>query len=601
MNELNANFNAFVNFARAQMAAGNEKAVARLGDQGTFTLGAGRVITAAKAGDANYDAAYKAFRSAAAKAANLDVRNLFMKSMVEIFGSESRIPDSVKAQMTNFGTSKPLTARRIMAINNAVQSLRLAPQVELADQAVKKMGDALAGLKHVDNLPKGFLANARTVVDRAGARIAAARDQFLAGGLTEAKYYAEVGSALKDFYALNNNAAQQTLRAADATMAEAVKGIFDDVGKAISSRMTALKSDLCNRILEPALAKVKGLPVSASLPADWEAKCRALVKNTGLDAAKRVAWLADALENRPAEFKLTNAQHARIAALTQDGGSAELLTKMLSDQIFYDAVQLDKPENRTDDKLAAFENDPNLKSLLTIGLKKGLSTAQICDEFAKILTESLVTMNNKPQGDFKGFSVDGISVQSLREVDGGSLKVNGTEVPPEGTKMKEYVATGYTAKGKGAAYAEQLMDLFDDKHQGMRKVVSFMTGMAEGMSGAVGFVIGNAESNLLEPEKLRPIVSAMTGSIIQSGEKGRDAYSVDVNDKGDVTIKMTKYEEHHVLQLGGIMCGLDADGRPMKLAETRFEMTVTIPNQTDAELNGGMPKFTVTDFKQEQL
>ena len=54
-------------------------------------------------------------RTKDAKAANDEVRELFRKSIAEMFGGEGNIPDSVKDAMLlkDYGSGKPLTARRI--------------------------------------------------------------------------------------------------------------------------------------------------------------------------------------------------------------------------------------------------------------------------------------------------------------------------------------------------------------------------------------------------------------------------------------------------------------------------------------------------------
>lgn len=135
MNDINTSFKAFTDFARAQMAAGNDKAVARFDlNEGSFHLEQTRTISAA-----TDDKAFALFRSDEAKAANVKARDAFMKSVVEIFGSKKNIPKSVMDQMTNFDTSKPLTARRITAISDAIDDFRKADFETLKKSALSKI------------------------------------------------------------------------------------------------------------------------------------------------------------------------------------------------------------------------------------------------------------------------------------------------------------------------------------------------------------------------------------------------------------------------------------------------------------------------------
>lgn len=114
----NATFKAFADFAKTQMDAGNEKAVARTGAGGA-ALG-GRAIVAATT-----DRAFAFTRSQADKSANDIARDLFRQAVVDLFGGEANIPPSVKDALLlkDYGVGKPLTARRIAAVKTAIESL----------------------------------------------------------------------------------------------------------------------------------------------------------------------------------------------------------------------------------------------------------------------------------------------------------------------------------------------------------------------------------------------------------------------------------------------------------------------------------------------
>lgn len=141
----NVQFDSFVDFAQKSMEAGSSKAVARAdavvpGKDGGYAT---RTIVAAP------DKAFKISRSITDKAKNDVARTLFQKSVIDMFGGEDKIPESVKDAMLlkDYGAGKPLTARRIMAVKQAI---------ELAMDPVPKMTHALAleavtsGLQHVN-------------------------------------------------------------------------------------------------------------------------------------------------------------------------------------------------------------------------------------------------------------------------------------------------------------------------------------------------------------------------------------------------------------------------------------------------------------------
>ena len=117
INGYNETFKAFVDFAQAKMAANNKKAVAC----GTLENGAlvGRQITAAEG-----DYVHKRSRTANERAANDNTRDIFKSAIIDMFGGEARIPAAVKKAMLmcDYNKGKPLTARRIIAVKNAIDA-----------------------------------------------------------------------------------------------------------------------------------------------------------------------------------------------------------------------------------------------------------------------------------------------------------------------------------------------------------------------------------------------------------------------------------------------------------------------------------------------
>ena len=103
---INATYKKFVEFAKTK----NEDTVAR--------------FSGMPSGD--YKGALASFmRTSDMKAANEKVRDMFRKTIAGLFGGEKFIPDAVRKsmRMEDFGKGKPLTARRINLVRNAIESL----------------------------------------------------------------------------------------------------------------------------------------------------------------------------------------------------------------------------------------------------------------------------------------------------------------------------------------------------------------------------------------------------------------------------------------------------------------------------------------------
>ena len=102
-----ANFQKFVDFANKAYATKSEGTVAR--------------FSGMPKGD--YQGSFASFwRTSDMKTANDQVRDLFRKTVADMFGGERNIPDIVRDNMKleDFGKGKPLTARRIMLVKSAI-------------------------------------------------------------------------------------------------------------------------------------------------------------------------------------------------------------------------------------------------------------------------------------------------------------------------------------------------------------------------------------------------------------------------------------------------------------------------------------------------
>ena len=105
-----ANFQKFVDFANQAYATKGEDTVVR--------------FSGMPKGD--YKGTFASFmRTADMKAANEQVRDLFRKTVADMFGGEKFIPDIVRDNMKleDFNKGKPLTARRINLVKIAIDTL----------------------------------------------------------------------------------------------------------------------------------------------------------------------------------------------------------------------------------------------------------------------------------------------------------------------------------------------------------------------------------------------------------------------------------------------------------------------------------------------
>lgn len=127
----NAQFNQFVQFAQQ---AGKATTIAKMSDEVQTGPLAGRTIVA-KFGDSVGNIG----RLKGSRDVNNKVRTLFKNTIIEMFGGEDRIPESVRdaMKMADFGKGKPLTARRILAVKTAVDQIAAKAQASIAECKAK--------------------------------------------------------------------------------------------------------------------------------------------------------------------------------------------------------------------------------------------------------------------------------------------------------------------------------------------------------------------------------------------------------------------------------------------------------------------------------
>ena len=110
----------FVDFATERTLACKGKAIAQAGIENT-PIGIREIEAAQSDGIGGFSAI---FRIRNRKDVNNLTRELFKNAVIEVFGGESKIPESVKTamRMQDYGLGKPLTARRIMAVKEAIDN-----------------------------------------------------------------------------------------------------------------------------------------------------------------------------------------------------------------------------------------------------------------------------------------------------------------------------------------------------------------------------------------------------------------------------------------------------------------------------------------------
>ena len=157
--EISAQFTNFAQFAADAIQNGEKGAdtIARL--DAADPLG-GRTITAK-----TDDKIGKWVRSGDLKETNDRVRELFRKTVADMFGGEERIPENVRTAMRleDYGCGKPLSARRISLVKAAVDRVAVC-SAQYAEQAVAKLRGSNVYTRS-DMTEERFAALTKTVQD----------------------------------------------------------------------------------------------------------------------------------------------------------------------------------------------------------------------------------------------------------------------------------------------------------------------------------------------------------------------------------------------------------------------------------------------------
>ena len=134
----NETFKAFTVFATKSLEAGKSKAIARTdGPIGIL----GRTITAAKGDWVGIGVG----RLSSLKDANNAARTMFRKAISDMFGGEKNIPPEVinAMKLADYGKGKPLTARRILAVKDAIDASGVAKERAIAEANQEKFDKSI--------------------------------------------------------------------------------------------------------------------------------------------------------------------------------------------------------------------------------------------------------------------------------------------------------------------------------------------------------------------------------------------------------------------------------------------------------------------------
>ena len=124
INGYNETFRTFAKFAQGEHDAGRHKSIAAAGVK---VLKNHRILAVSTAEN---DEVHKWLRRGAQFSVNDRTRDLFRKSVIDMFGGVAKIPDSVKEAMLleDYDEGKPLTARRILIVKRAIDACGIPRQ-----------------------------------------------------------------------------------------------------------------------------------------------------------------------------------------------------------------------------------------------------------------------------------------------------------------------------------------------------------------------------------------------------------------------------------------------------------------------------------------
>jgi len=277
INAVNEQFSRFVAFAQERFDAGKKRAIATKGDvmaAGGTTLEERKIQVTDKIDWVSLSI----FRSSGAERANNEVRELFRKSVADMFGGENNIPDSVRDAMLmkDYGCGKPLTARRIIAVRDAINALGREnafdktkdPEGKLAEKAFA------AGYTRLDfgrlNTTANLLGKARNIgLDQAMEEVitkGSAANRLMNAGSLHLKSLEAFREGYSRFEHIANGAKRNMEVASACGSADAIRNLSE-----IAQNQVYNFSNL--------LEAAEGLREAANLPEDTLANLKAVVNS----------------------------------------------------------------------------------------------------------------------------------------------------------------------------------------------------------------------------------------------------------------------------------------------------------------------------------
>ena len=352
-----------------------------------------------------------------------------------------------------------------------------------------------------------------------------------------------------------------------------------------------------------------------------------------VDAFKQMAAkLGD--EGERSKVLFSDSQKARLKAVIAEQAGQEAASRLLGRFVGeIEAIRLNDAFGKTmlksewdaksiENLVAHFEKHPGLAKAFALGFKED----RIEDVKADLKNVMAASFDKAMKTAMPNVSTlePGFMPQAIREYNKGYVTFNGKPLR-DGVSGKQFMLAD-TDFRKG--YCEFLEEKFDDRHVQMRRFVSFVCGMADGLSGAIsnGAFTGSPEkpenpgnpdgaglSTRNNPDLVKSpqrncgyYLDECKGNVAAGPRDERDNYDIRIDEKtGDVTIKFTHYETnclaYYMDDKNNTVALAKADKSFPEIATTRFEVTMVIKNAPDTELKDSAPEFKITDIKQKVI
>ena len=349
------------------------------------------------------------------------------------------------------------------------------------------------------------------------------------------------------------------------------------------------------------------------IPAEFAARMKDYIAASPLQALENIDKFCGRLaKHGDAALHFDDGQKARFKKLLADAMGAErtetALPKIVEEleNAFYaeglrDGMHGgDVLKGRPETMLRHLESHPEIVKSMVVGFDMG----KVADIKAAIKAEmdaDLLAVGAASNTTMTSLA-SGMMPQGVREYHTGYVTFNGQPIPIAKTDKQFMLADNVERRG----YAEFLEEKFPEGRRKMRQTVSFVCGMALGLSGAIENLFGNGRPGYDKILLGAPRTRAMNhGAFLDTGSLDvRDNYDITEDEEGNVTIKLTHYATTGITTLtmdNEAIPLAKIDGAKPKLSEAKMTATVKITNASDAELGNAMPHFEVTDFTQEEV